>query len=68
MYVLTITENNTIKYFSMLSFNGIYTDADIHKSVIFSTANLANNQRTILNTIDSTRTFTVKQITLADVN
>ena len=52
----------------MLSFNGIYTDADIHKSVIFSTANLASNQRTILNTIDSTRTFTVKQITLADVS
>lgn len=68
MYVLTITENNTLKYFSMLSFNGIYTDADIHKSVIFNTANLANNQRTILNTIDSTRTFTVKQITLADVS
>ena len=52
----------------MLSFNGIYTDADIHKSVIFTTSTLANNQKTILNTIDTTRTFTVKQITLTDLN
>lgn len=68
MYVLTITENNTLKYFSMLSFNGIYTDADIHKAIIFTTSTLANNQKTILNTIDTTKTFTVKQITLTDLN
>ena len=68
MYVLTMTVNNEIKYFSSFSYNGIFTDSDIHKSVIFSSSTLATNQSTILSTIDNTKTFVVKEITLQDIN
>lgn len=68
MYVLVTTENNELKYFTNLSYNGIFTDSDIRKSVIFNSSSLGTNQATILNTIDSNRTFTVKEITLEDVS
>lgn len=68
MYVLTITENNEMKYFSNLSYNGVFTDADIHKSVIFNSSSSASNQRSILHEIDANKTFVVKQITLQDIS
>lgn len=68
MYILTITENNEIKYFSNLSYNGIFTDSDIHRSVIFTSSSSATSQSTILHEIDANRTFIVKQITLQDIS
>jgi hypothetical protein len=68
MYVLTITENNELKYFSNLSYNGIFTDSDIHRSVIFTSSSSAASQSAILHEIDANRTFTVKQITLQDIS
>lgn len=68
MYVLTITENNELKYFSNLSYNGIFTDSDIHKSIIFTSSSSASAQSAILHEIDANRTFTVKQIILQDIS
>ena len=68
MYVIVknITDSN-FEHFSMLASNGTYTDGDLTKAVIFSTAELATKQKGVLAALNPDDTFTVKQIVLQDI-
>ena len=68
MYVIVKNiENNKFEHFSMLASNGTYTDGDLTKAVIFSTAELATKQKEVLQTLNPDDTFAVKQIVLQDI-
>ena len=68
MYVIVkSTTNSNFEHFSMLASNGTYTDGDLTKAVIFSTAELATKQKEILAALNPDDTFTVKQIVLQDI-
>lgn len=68
MYVIVknITNSN-FEHFSMLASNGTYTDGNLTKAVIFSTAELATKQKEVLQTLNPDDTFAVKQIVLQDI-
>lgn len=68
MYVIVknITNSN-FEHFSMLASNGTYTDGNLTKAVIFSTAELATKQKEVLAALNPDDTFTVKQIVLQDI-
>ena len=68
MYVIVknITGSN-FEHFSMLASNGTYTDGNLTKAVIFSTAELATKQKEVLAALNPDDTFTVKQIVLQDI-
>ena len=68
MYVIVknITDSN-FEHFNMLASNGTYTDGDLTKAVIFSTAELATKQKEVLAALNPDDTFTVKQIVLQDI-
>lgn len=68
MYVIVknITDSN-FEHFSMLASNGTYTDGNLTKAVIFSTAELATKQKEVLVALNPDDTFTVKQIVLQDI-
>lgn len=68
MYVIVknITDSN-FEHFSMLASNGTYTDGNLTKAVIFSTAELATKQKEVLQTLNPDDTFAVKQIVLQDI-
>ena len=68
MYVIVknITDSN-FEHFSMLASNGTYTDGDLTKAVIFSTAELATKQKEVLAVLNPDDTFKVKQIVLQDI-
>lgn len=68
MYVIVknITDSN-FEHFSMLASNGTYTDGNLTKAVIFSTAELATKQKEVLAALNPDDTFTVKQIVLQDI-
>lgn len=68
MYVIVKNiENSKFEHFSMLASNGTYTDGDLTKAVIFSTAELATKQKEVLQTLNPDDTFAVKQIVLQDI-
>ena len=68
MYVIVKnTTNSNFEHFSMLASNGTYTDGDLTKAVIFSTAELATKQKEVLAALNPDDTFTVKQIVLQDI-
>ena len=68
MYVIVkVIENEKYTHFSMLASNGTYTDGDLTKAVIFSTAELATKQKEVLAELNPDDTFTVKQIVLQDI-
>ena len=68
MYVIVkSTTNSNFEHFSMLTSNGTYTDGDLTKAVIFSTAELATKQKEVLAALNPNDTFTVKQIVLQDI-
>ena len=68
MYVIVKSiENSKFEHFSMLASNGTYTDRDLTKAVIFSTAELATKQKEVLQTLSPDETFKVKQIVLQDI-
>ena len=68
MYVIvTSTTDSSFEHFSMLASNGTYTDKDLTKAVIFSTAELATKQKEVLSALNPDDTFTVKQIVLQDI-
>ena len=68
MYVIVKSiANNNFEHFSMLASNGTYTDGDLTKAVIFSTAALATKQKEVLAALNPDDTFTVKQIVLQDI-
>lgn len=68
MYVIIkSTTNSNFEHFSMLASNGTYTDKDLTKAVIFSTAELATKQKEVLAALNPDDTFTVKQIVLQDI-
>ena len=68
MYVIIKElENSNFTYFSMLASNGTYTDKDLTKAVIFSTAESATKQKEVLQALNPDDTFTVKQIVLQDI-
>lgn len=68
MYVIVKNiENNNYTHFSMLASNGTYTDKDLTKAVIFSTAELATKQKEVLAALNPDDTFKVKQIVLQDI-
>lgn len=68
MYVIVknITNSN-FEHFSMLASNGTYTDGNLTKAVIFSTAELATKQKEVLAALNPDDIFTVKQIVLQDI-
>lgn len=68
MYVIVknITDSN-FEHFSMLASNGTYTDGNLTKAVIFSTAELATKQKEVLAALNPDDTFTVKQIVLQNI-
>ena len=59
--------NSNFEHFSMLASNGTYTNGDLTKAVIFSTAELATKQKEVLAALNPDDTFTVKQIVLQDI-
>ena len=68
MYVIVkSTTNSNFEHFSMLASNGTYTDGDLTKAVIFSTAELATKQKEVLAALNPDDTFIVKQIVLQDI-
>ena len=68
MYVIVkSTTNSNFEHFSMLASNGTYTDGNLTKAVIFSTAELATKQKEVLAALNPDDTFTVKQIVLQDI-
>lgn len=68
MYVIVkSTTNSNFEHFSMLASNGTYTNGDLTKAVIFSTAELATKQKEVLAALNPDDTFTVKQIVLQDI-
>ena len=68
MYVIVKnTTDSNFEHFSMLASNGTYTDGDLTKAVIFSTAELATKQKEVLAALNPDDTFTVKQIVLQDI-
>ena len=68
MYVIVkSTTNSNFEHFSMLASNGTYTDGDLTKAVIFSTAELATKQKEVLAALNPDDIFTVKQIVLQDI-
>ena len=68
MYIIVkSTTNSNFEHFSMLASNGTYTDGDLTKAVIFSTAELATKQKEVLAALNPDDTFTVKQIVLQDI-
>lgn len=68
MYVIVkSTTNSNFEHFSMLASNETYTDRDLTKAVIFSTAELATKQKEVLAALNPDDTFTVKQIVLQDI-
>ena len=68
MYIIVkSTTHSNFEHFSMLASNGTYTDGDLTKAVIFSTAELATKQKEVLAALNPDDTFTVKQIVLQDI-
>ena len=68
MYVIVKnTTDSNFEHFSMLASNGTYTDKDLTKAVIFSTAELATKQKEVLAALNPDDIFTVKQIVLQDI-
>ena len=68
MYVIVKNiAGNNFEHFSMLASNGTYTNGDLTKAVIFSTAELATKQKEVLAALNPNDTFTVKQIVLQDI-
>lgn len=68
MYIIVkSTTDSNFEHFSMLASNGTYTDGDLAKAVIFSTAELATKQKEVLAALNPDDTFTVKQIVLQDI-
>ena len=68
MYIIVkSTTDSNFEHFSMLASNGTYTDKDLTKAVIFSTAELATKQKEVLAALNPDDTFKVKQIILQDI-
>lgn len=60
-------ENDAVKYFSMLAYNGTYMEDALAKACVFSSAAIASKQKDVLESLNPSETYVVKEVVLEDV-